>query len=340
VPEYFNPYHQWLGLDASSPAPHQLLGLSRGETDIATIQRAAEQARGRVLAHSPGPHVAQWTQLLAEIEAAKTSLLAGARARVPMPAPTAAVPMPSGGLHRPAPRPKAAESGVPVAAPVPAPGPTSTAAPFSASRRTKVKARRAKRSSNLVTLAWMVGGLMLLAAVVLPLTVALTTRDTSRNRSNRVQVAAPSPQAPLPRPTAETLPKPRRPVRTETSSARMSPSVQPGEELPDVAEPKEQEVPGPIEPTQIVPQFGKDAIGNPPPAGPIVVAGEPSPPMPPDPTGTRAGPTADQIQQLSRALADARQALERDRFDEALTRLSAVQNSVFVVSRVAQQGVP
>jgi hypothetical protein len=288
VPEYFNPYHQWLGLGdrTSNPAPHQLLGLSRGETNVATIQRAAEQARGRVLAHSPGPHVAQWTRLLTEIEAAKNSLLAGARARVPMQAPSAAVPMPSGGQHRPAPRPKAPEAGIPVAAPVAASVPGSTAAPFSASRRTKhpVKARRAKRSSNLVPLSWMFGGLMLLAAVVLPLTVALKTRDTARNRSTRVQVAAPPTHTPLPgpSPTAETSPKQRRPVRTETSSGRMSPTVQPGEEPPDVAEPKEQEELVPIEPTQIQP--------------------------------------------LSHALADARQALERDRFEEALTRLSAVQN--------------
>jgi hypothetical protein len=75
--EAFNPYYTFLGLDEelASPNFYQLLRLREQETDSAKIQAAADKAATRVRAHRPGEHAAQWSELLDEIQAARTCLL-------------------------------------------------------------------------------------------------------------------------------------------------------------------------------------------------------------------------------------------------------------------------
>ncbi|MCL4202984.1 MAG: hypothetical protein KJ000_10825 [Pirellulaceae bacterium] len=119
MPENFNPYHQWLGLGQQTwnPDPYQLLGLTPGETDVARIASAADQAQNRLRSCSPGGQAAEWSRLQVEIEAARRSLLALASAKGNT-APAAA------GAYRPAPRAKA-----PVSNPAPQAYPTATPAP-------------------------------------------------------------------------------------------------------------------------------------------------------------------------------------------------------------------
>jgi hypothetical protein len=159
-----------------------------------------------------------------------------------------------------------ASAGLPVAVPMTAPS-APTPAPV---RRTKtaVKARRARKSNNLVALAGIAGGLMLVAAIVLLVVVMLQTREDNRHRPNRVAAANPSPipTAPRPTPRPENA-SPRRPpawpetpvVRPEPAEAETDTVVDSG--MPNAADPFD-----PPQPTEVPTMFGQDVVGNPPPS--------------------------------------------------------------------------
>jgi len=75
VPGDFNPYREWLGLQAAQPPNHyELLSLPLFETDIQRIAAAAERATTKVRGFRPGPHAGAWSQLLDQIVAAKACL--------------------------------------------------------------------------------------------------------------------------------------------------------------------------------------------------------------------------------------------------------------------------
>lgn len=431
MPENFNPYHQWLDLGQQtwSPDPCQLLRLTPGETDVARITFAAEQAQNRLRGCSPGPHAAEWSRLQAEIETAKRSLI-GLAAATGNAAPAA------GGSYRPAPRAKApvanpvpqayptgapAPGAVPMAAPVypqanlaipraipirpvapvaplaypvgggtampvasypqgpPAPAGLPVAVPMAASstpapapaRRTKTaaKARRARKSNNLIALAGIAGGLMLVAAVVLLVVVMLQTREDNRYRPNRVAAVNPSPiptpPRPTPRPDNASTPRPSAwpeapVVRPEPADGATDPVADSG--MPNAADPFD-----PPQPTEVPTMFGQDVVGNPPPSPvtdpPMTASAGPNSPVTQPPSSTSdpmspsglpmvtpvtapsdpglspvplptpispapggATPTAQQVQELSRALTAARTALENGQFEEALTQLVGVEH--------------
>src|SRR4051812_47936644 len=73
----FHPYYAFLGLDEelTSPSFYQLLRLKEGESDAGKITAAADKATTRVRGHRPGEHVVEWSNLLDEIQAARTCLL-------------------------------------------------------------------------------------------------------------------------------------------------------------------------------------------------------------------------------------------------------------------------
>lgn len=73
----FDPYWEWLGLEARGGAPdhYGLLGLERLESDRDLIARAAERALTRVRQSRPGAHAAEWGRLLDELSEAKKCLL-------------------------------------------------------------------------------------------------------------------------------------------------------------------------------------------------------------------------------------------------------------------------
>lgn len=74
--ERFNPYRQWLGLDADAERlnHYELLGLSLFEPDQETIRHSADRALARVRSHRPGSHAAIWARLLDELGQAKACL--------------------------------------------------------------------------------------------------------------------------------------------------------------------------------------------------------------------------------------------------------------------------
>jgi hypothetical protein len=73
VSEAFNPYREWLGLEADVEAPHfyQLLDVELFEADRAKLMTAADKALVRVRGFRPGPHAAAWAKLLDELAQAK-----------------------------------------------------------------------------------------------------------------------------------------------------------------------------------------------------------------------------------------------------------------------------
>lgn len=74
--EAFNPYREWLGLDAHIEAPnyYELLGLPPFEADAARLLTAADRALVRVRGFRPGAQAAAWARLLDELAAAKRCL--------------------------------------------------------------------------------------------------------------------------------------------------------------------------------------------------------------------------------------------------------------------------
>ena len=75
--ESFNPYREWLGLDATATPPnhYELLELPPGESDLTKISAAADRAMARVRRVRPGAHAGEWGRLLDRIEAVKVCLL-------------------------------------------------------------------------------------------------------------------------------------------------------------------------------------------------------------------------------------------------------------------------
>ena len=73
----FNPYHEWLGLDAKLSAPdfYQLLGLENSADDAEAISAAADRAMSRVRGFKPGKNAPLWARLLDELETAKNCLV-------------------------------------------------------------------------------------------------------------------------------------------------------------------------------------------------------------------------------------------------------------------------
>lgn len=72
----FNPYHQWLELDAAnaSPSYYEMLGVPADESDSQKIVTAADRARSKVRSARPGEHATAWSNLLDELANAKTTL--------------------------------------------------------------------------------------------------------------------------------------------------------------------------------------------------------------------------------------------------------------------------
>ncbi|MCA9178237.1 MAG: hypothetical protein KDB14_27420, partial [Planctomycetales bacterium] len=75
-----NPYRHWLGLPMAAPNHYELLGLSPGESNVTTIESAANHVRRQVCAVPPAAeHAAAWSSLLTEIELAESVLCHPAR---------------------------------------------------------------------------------------------------------------------------------------------------------------------------------------------------------------------------------------------------------------------
>src|SRR5262245_48640297 len=74
--ETFNPYREWLGIEhCPQPNFYQLLGLAAGESDADKIVAAADRATTKIRSLDPGGQVPARSQLLAEIQSAKSCLL-------------------------------------------------------------------------------------------------------------------------------------------------------------------------------------------------------------------------------------------------------------------------
>jgi hypothetical protein len=351
VPEHFNPYHQWLGLGPQirRPDPSQLLGLKPGETDVDKIRHAAEQAQQRVRSYSPGPRVADWSRLLAEIESAKNELIAGAAGTVGGTAASSG----GGTYRRPAPRPRSstgpashvagtsqkdanAAPRVPVKAPsqystpptVPRPAAQTVASTYPAaprlSTRSASKARRSRRSNQTILLACGLGTLMVITGIFLLWFVAMQMRSSDRSATTRV-AEAPAVTGPPARPSAvPSATRPRRTERTRPADEPLTDRSVPAASGVDVSETQpngEASLPSvSIEPIELAPALDDDAIGNlhlPDRSSELGI--EPSPP-------SAGQPTAEQIQALSDALAGARKMLEANRHDDALAQLAGIQN--------------
>ena len=81
MPEDFDPYHRWLGIQPEEqPADHyRLLGLVRFEDDVEVIRDAAERQIGHVRRYQLGPQRDLSQRILNELGAAKGCLLDAAR---------------------------------------------------------------------------------------------------------------------------------------------------------------------------------------------------------------------------------------------------------------------
>ncbi len=73
----FNPYAEWLGLEATGSTPdfYTLLGLQPFESDGKIIREASARAMTRVRGFRPGAHARQWAALLDELELAQRTLV-------------------------------------------------------------------------------------------------------------------------------------------------------------------------------------------------------------------------------------------------------------------------
>lgn len=72
----FNPYHEWLELDAQLKQPnyYQLLGVDQQEVDTQKIAAAADRALSKVRSIRPGARAPEWAKLLDEMAAARHCL--------------------------------------------------------------------------------------------------------------------------------------------------------------------------------------------------------------------------------------------------------------------------
>ena len=77
MPDTFDPYLEWLGVDGAGQTPdhYHLLSLNPSETDADVIARAADTAMARVRRVRPGAHLAEWSRLLDYLTATKACLL-------------------------------------------------------------------------------------------------------------------------------------------------------------------------------------------------------------------------------------------------------------------------
>ncbi|MFV1966212.1 MAG: hypothetical protein ACC628_12375 [Pirellulaceae bacterium] len=123
MPDEFNPYHQWLGLDPQLVRPnyYQLLGFNNFVSDSALISDAAERASSIVRSHRPGPYAAYWAQLLGEIETARRCLtnpeMRAAYDQLLCPAPATPAPLSAQGAPQPLADPNLYPPGQATAAP-------------------------------------------------------------------------------------------------------------------------------------------------------------------------------------------------------------------------------
>jgi hypothetical protein len=75
VADAFNPYSQWLGIEASgSPNHYELLRIAPSEADAKTIAAAAAAQMAKIRGIRPGPRLAEWQRVLDELAAAKDCL--------------------------------------------------------------------------------------------------------------------------------------------------------------------------------------------------------------------------------------------------------------------------
>jgi len=77
VPESFDPYFEWLGIESGGRPPHHycLLGLECRESNPEAIARAADAAMARLRRVRPGARLAEWSRLLDQLRAVKVCLL-------------------------------------------------------------------------------------------------------------------------------------------------------------------------------------------------------------------------------------------------------------------------
>jgi hypothetical protein len=76
VPESFNPYARWLGIErAGGPSNHyELLRIALFQSDPQVISAAADAQMAKIRGIRPGDHVAEWQQVLDALAAAKKCL--------------------------------------------------------------------------------------------------------------------------------------------------------------------------------------------------------------------------------------------------------------------------
>ena len=77
MPESFDPYFEWLGIESGGRPPHhyRLLDLECRESDPKAIARAADAAMARLRRVRPGARLAEWSRLLDQLRAVKVCLL-------------------------------------------------------------------------------------------------------------------------------------------------------------------------------------------------------------------------------------------------------------------------
>lgn len=77
MPQEFDPYHRWLGIQPKDHPPnlYRLLGIELFESDAEVIRDAAEQRMGHVRTYALGKHSAVSQKILNELAVAKTCLL-------------------------------------------------------------------------------------------------------------------------------------------------------------------------------------------------------------------------------------------------------------------------
>jgi len=77
VPESFDPYFEWLGIESGGRPPQHycLLGLECREPNPEVIARAADAAMARLRRVRPGTRLAEWGRLLDQLRAVKVCLL-------------------------------------------------------------------------------------------------------------------------------------------------------------------------------------------------------------------------------------------------------------------------
>ena len=75
MPDAFNPYSQWLGIETSEPPNHyELLRIAPFEADPKVIAAAAATQMAKIRGIRPGPRAADWQRVLDELAAAKGCL--------------------------------------------------------------------------------------------------------------------------------------------------------------------------------------------------------------------------------------------------------------------------